>query len=392
MKCILEVKKCVDLKHHLYASAELINKDDWNSVLADGNIYLSLPYLTALEKALDGKIAFRYILFYDKLLKPVAAAYIQIIHFGDQVLHYRDSSSKLADRIKYKLLSSMDAKVLVCGNIFACGENGFVYTNDLEVRDAYKVLSKCMKKLSKEEAKNGQISFALFKEFWPDSIASADSLRDYNYRGFMLDVNMVFKILPSWTSMDDYLNAMTAKFRTKAKGVYKKSELIRVADFNVEKIIEYKDRIEVLYLSVLANAEYKFGDLNSQSFVNFKKYLKEQFIFKAYFLQDKMIGFSSVFLFNKTVDANYIGLDYEYNKSYSVYQRMLYDFVDLSIAVKAHELRLGRTAELIKSSIGALPVNMKLYVRHINTISNQLLMPFISSISPNEFELRSPFK
>ena len=86
-----------------------------------------------------------------------------------------------------------------------------------------------------------------------------------------------------------------------------------------------------------------------------------------------------------------MGLDYDFNKEYSIYQRMLYDFVDLSIKIKAPELRLGRTAELIKSSIGAEPVDMKLYVRHINTISNKLLTTFISSISPKEFELRLPF-
>ena len=105
-----------------------------------------------------------------------------------------------------------------------------------------------------------------------------------------------------------------------------------------------------------------------------------------------MVGFSSCFHFNNVVDANYVGIDYNYNKDYAVYQRMLYDFVELSICLNANELRLGRTAELIKSSMGALPVNMKLYVKHRNSISNKLLGPFVSSINPSKFELRSPFK
>jgi hypothetical protein len=71
---------------------------------------------------------------------------------------------------------------------------------------------------------------------------------------------------------------------------------------------------------------------------------------------------------------------------------MLYDFVELAISKKARELRLGRTAEEIKSSIGAEPINMKLYVKHGNKISNKLLKPIIESIAPGEFELRRPFK
>jgi hypothetical protein len=391
MNCLFDIRKCFDPKHSFYDSAELVNADHWNRVVGDDNIYLTIPYLTALEKALQGKIGFRYILFYNDLLVPVAAAYIQIIQFVGNGLHYTNSISKLGEKIKNKLLASMDAKVLVCGNVFACGENGFIYTKDIEAVDAFKVLSEAIKRLSKEGEKNKQISFSLLKEFWPESVPNADFIRDSSYRGFSLDVNMVLKMHPSWNTMDDYLNSMITKFRTKAKGVFKKSECIISEDFDVPKIIEYKDRIETLYNAVLVKADYKFGALNGQAFANFKEYLGKKFIFKAYFFKDLLIGFSSIFISNNSVDANFVGLDYDFNKEYAIYQRMLYDFVDLSIKIKAPELRLGRTAELIKSSIGAEPVDMKLYVRHTNAISNKLLIPFIASIAPHEFELRLPF-
>ena len=71
---------------------------------------------------------------------------------------------------------------------------------------------------------------------------------------------------------------------------------------------------------------------------------------------------------------------------------MLYDFVNLAIDRKTKELRLGRTAEEIKSCIGAEPVNMKLYIKHGNRIFNKLLDPIVSSITPSKFELRMPFK
>ena len=132
--------------------------------------------------------------------------------------------------------------------------------------------------------------------------------------------------------------------------------------------------------------------LNAQAFVNFKRNLKDDFSFRGAWLNDELVGFSTA-LFNGTViEANFVGLDYEFNKEYSVYQRFLYDYVEQGLNRKMKELHLGRTAELVKSQIGALPTNMKLYAKHRKSVSNLLLRPIIQSISPSEFELRIPFK
>ena len=90
--------------------------------------------------------------------------------------------------------------------------------------------------------------------------------------------------------------------------------------------------------------------------------------------------------------ANFVGLDYGFNKEQCVYQRFLYDYVEQGLNRGLKELHLGRTAELVKSQIGALPTNMKLYAKHRKSVSNLLLKPIIQSISPSEFELRVPFK
>jgi len=93
-----------------------------------------------------------------------------------------------------------------------------------------------------------------------------------------------------------------------------------------------------------------------------------------------LVGFTTSFILNNAVEANHIGIDYAYNKSHDIYPK------------KVTELRLGRTAEIIKSCVGAKPVEMKLYIRHGNSISNQLLKPFIELISPSAYEVRNPFK
>jgi len=379
-------------KFSFFDSAELVNVDDWNKVTDKKAIYLSLNYLRALEDALKDEMAFRYILIYNDELTPIAAVYVQTVHILDQGNKYEEIICTVGDTIKNKLLKSIDARILVCGNMFASGENGLAYTEDINSDEAYALAAEGMKRIIQDKDKNGQISFSLFKEYWPSTFEESDKLKKSKYRDFMIDVNMVMNIPSSWKKWEDYMHVLTSKFRTRVNSVFKRSESLIIRNLSSKEIEIHQSRIEELYHAVISKADYKFAQLNGQSFVNFKKKLGKRFLLKGYFLNNEMIGFSSVFHYYKIMDALYVGLDYQHNKKYALYQRMLYDFVAESIKLKAQELRLGRTAELIKSSVGALPVNMKLYAKHRNTISNKLLGPLISNISPSKFELRTPFK
>ena len=354
--------------------------------------YLSLAYLQALEDAVQDDIGYRYIIYYNDLLKPIAVSYIQIIKFEINDTKFDRYFLKVPEGIKTKVLQSINAKIVLCGNVFASGEVGYAHTPDLSTSAALQLISGSLKRIIDNKKKNGGISFSMFKEFWPTTFESAQVLEDEGYREFMLDVNMVLQIPEQWNHFDDYLDAISAKYRTRTKSVYKRSSKIKVVDFSAEDIENNAARIEELYNAVLDNAEYKFGQLNGKAFVNFKNRLGDHFIFKAYFLNEKMIGFSSIIQYADITDANYIGLDYAYNKDYALYQRMLYDFIETSIALGSHELRMGRTAELIKSAVGAKPVDMKLYVKHRSKISNKMLEPIIKNIAPSEIEIRNPFK
>ncbi|TXB65830.1 hypothetical protein FRY74_04485 [Vicingus serpentipes] len=380
------------LKLIFYDSANLINEKHWEAINNNQNIYLSLNYLKALESALKHDIPFRYIQFYNDKDEPVAIAIAQMVRFVDKGSKYSEQLCILSSHLKTKILNSLDIKVLVCGNVFACGENGFMYNDKISHEEAYDNLNIALYRLRKSEKINGQTSMVLLKEFWPSNFQYSDHIKQNKYREFMIDVNMILKIHPSWKTIDDYLNSMTAKFRTKAKGVFKKSAQITIKEFDLIDVLKYKDRIEELYLLVLEKSDFSVGALNGEAFYNLKKNLTDKFIIKGYFFKDELVGFSSAFISNGNIDANYIGIDYNYNYDYAVYQKMLYDFVALAINKNVTELRLGRTAEEIKSCLGAEPTNMKLYIKLRNTVSNKLIKPIIESISPSEFELRKPFK
>ncbi|MDH7448128.1 hypothetical protein [Aquimarina sp. 2201CG14-23] len=382
--------KATTLQYSFYKSADDVPSVDWDSINKEHNLFLTLNYLSTLEHTLSETIGFRYIIFYDKDT-PVGIAVAQLIKFNTEDIQFQEFPCSISDTIKNTFIKNMEVKVLVCGNLFSCGEHGFLYSEDINAKEAFENLSDALREIRKSE-RSDKPSFILLKEFWPTSFNQSDHIKNQKFREFKIDVNMVLHLQNDWNSFEDYLGSMKTKFRTRAKKVFKKSSEIQVKNFTPEDIEFYKKEVDTLYLSVLDKADFKIGKLNASTFRNLKKRLNNLFIFKGYFLEEKLVGFTTAFILNNAVEANHIGIDYAYNKTHDIYQKMLYDYVDLAISKKVKELRLGRTAEIIKSCVGAKPVEMKLYVRHGNSISNKLLKPLVEFISPSEYEVRNPFK
>ena len=152
-----------------FDSIHLINQLHWNRVLEEENVYLSLSYLKSLEESLKNSISFRYMIFYDNKNNPVGIAVTQILDFVDKFRKYDEALCEIGSKIKNKLLGVRDIKVMVCGNVFACGENGFKFIEgtlpDIQLFN----LTKALVRLRKSEKVNGNISMTLLKEFWPES-------------------------------------------------------------------------------------------------------------------------------------------------------------------------------------------------------------------------------
>lgn len=369
----------------LYTSWEQLDSAEWDAMVPPQNFYLSGAYLSALNETLQDCLQFRYLVFRNSDQQPVAVAAVQVLDLNDQLKDKNDGS-----RFRNMLIRMLRLRLLICGNVFCCGESGFAHTDEITGDQGIAELSRALRKLSSHRKWGGGI--VLLKEFWPDSLAVSESLEAYKFHGFNIDVNMVMAVSPAWKSFEDYLAEMVTKFRTKAKKVFKSSAPLEVVDMSTDSIATYRIHIDELYHAVVDSASFKLGELNADTFERLKRGLGQQFRLTGYFAKDELIGFSTAFMLDNAVDCNYVGLRYELNQQYDLYQRMLYDFVKVAITERKSEIRFGRTAEEIKSGIGALPVQMKLYAKHRNPLINIMLKPFISSIEPSEYNLRRPFK
>ena len=245
-------------RRNVFESVGAINHSDWNEVTADRNIFLSLKYLAALESAMKNSIHFYYVISYNESDQPILVSAFQLVVFEDKRRKYSNHLAKLAHQIKSDFFNPFVINIMVCGNVFSDGENGFLWKN-ISSSEAVNEVALIAEKLKEDKRIKEKSSITLFKEFWPSSIEHTDILTSKGYKGFMIDVNMVLRIHESWKTMEDYLLSMKTKFRTRFKSVHKKSSCLLIRVLCAAEIEEYSDRINTLFGNVIEKSEFVFG-------------------------------------------------------------------------------------------------------------------------------------
>ncbi len=378
------------MTHQIFHKTGAIPTQDWEKVLAGKNLYLSLAYLQVLEDTLKDQVTLFFSISYqDKV--PVLITTFQLVTFIDKRKQSHKSVLKILSDTKSKQ-QSFKMNMLVCGNVFADGEHGFVASDAISNGEVIQELVTISETIKKKSASQKKISVRLFKEFWPESVSKMEVLIEHRFKEFHIDVNMVLDIHPSWNTFDDYLQSMKAKFRTKANSTYKRSAAVAMRSLAAIEIKENSHKIDALFANVLDKSEYSFGRMNANVFVALKENLGYDFSFVGAYLNEELVGFSIAYFHNNIMEAGYVGLDYNYNTDYAIYQRLLYHYVEQAIERKMLQLQLGRTSELIKSALGAKPVDMKLYAKHKRPLTNLIMGAVLNKVSPSDYELRRPFK
>jgi hypothetical protein len=147
-----------------------------------------------------------------------------------------------------------------------------------------------------------------------------------------------------------------------------------------------------LYKKVADNADFNLGDFKLETYKELKKKLGKDYILKTYWLNHKIVGFLSGVINQTSLDAHFVGIDYLLNREYAIYQRMLYDYIEIAINKNLKTINFGRTASEIKSSVGAVPQDLTMYLRHKKSITNSIISLFLQKIQPTAFQQKFPFK
>lgn len=379
----------VDIQH--FARVTDLDPMEWSKVISRHNGFLCLDYLRSLEEAHDEGLELRYVLFRENK-NTIGAAAFQITHFTTSEDAYQNPVLKAINSIAAFFRGKHIHNILICGNAIATGEHGFCIPG-ASPEKASALIALAMNEISEQEKRRGKrICAMVVKDFYPESAVIADELTHARFRKFQVDHNMVMPVLPEWKSFSDYLAALNTKFRTKAKSAMQRSSPLVVKDMTPEAISDQLSVMERLYENVHSKADFRLGRLNLETLKLLRAHLPEQFSVKGYYLDNHLVGFMTAMRCGKTLEAHVIGIDYSVNRDYAVYQRMLYDYVDLAILSSCEKIVFGRTAAEIKSSVGAFPVDLTCCILHQRRISNALLSLILNYVKPSEFPQREPYK
>lgn len=381
-------------KNLIYSSVEEISNEIWNKFNFSNNIYLSKEFLKSLETN-HPNILFYYIILLDNLNNPKAFAAIQIFDFEINKLNnnYINIFTKSTEKLNSLIFpfNSKSLKLLVFGNSFFSGENAYIINTKENKEKVLKEFSKAILKII-DANKDLDINFFLAKDFKDSNLKVSNTLTDFNYVPFSVEPNMVFTVNRNWNAFDDYLYSLKTKFRVKAKKAFTLSKDIKIEDITAKNIEYLLTKMKGLFDRVIDNAEFFLNDFNLNTFKDFKTNFGENYILKAYSINNELVGFLSGVIHNNILDAHFVGIDYQLNKSHAIYQRMLYNYIEIAIKNKLDFINFGRTASEIKSSVGASSENFTLYLRHKNSIKTKILKLFLQGINPTQFKRKSPFK
>ena len=372
----------------LYPSVDLIDPVVFKELNTDKNVYFSKSFLKAFERS-NPQIEFKYITIADAEKKTIALAVVQVISLSVEGTLKNIKVASLIRKLLGLFFCNEHIKILFCGNVFLSGEHG-IRCSDGVSKD--EIMSQIGIALDAVAANTKPLHAIFIKDFKEESLKNTRQFLKFGYSEINVEPNMIVQLDPKWKTFEDYKNILKSKYRVKANKADSSSSSLKSRLFTEHDFETYKEELQALYQNTIDNASFNAQVLNLNTYSHLRASFKDDFIVKAYFLDDKLVGFLTALVNKDALDAHFIGLDYQLNKSHAIYPRILNDYVRLGIEKQVSSIDLGRTASEIKTTIGAIPLELSCYIKHKNPFLNSLIKPFFRRIKIKEFKQHSPFK
>ena len=358
----------------------------WDSI-AQANIFLSTKYLQVLESAAPANMKCQFIGIFnqEELVGIALAQFIDLSHLES----YGERDKKLKTWVRNYLFSQFSSQLLFIGNNMLSGQNAFAVKNQTHIPEILQTLKQATFEIN-QHSKNHLTSF---KDFMPSDLPNFDQAVFKKDLKFTSQPNMIFEINPLWIEEEDYVKALTKKYRDQYKRSRNKASSIQKRKLTLDEIEDQQEIIYDLYLHVAENAPFNTFYLPKNHFYMLKEKLKDDFMLYGYFIDGKLIGFNTLIKNGKSLDTYFLGYDEKIQKEKMLYLNMLYDMIECGISLKFEKIIFGRTALEIKSSVGAIDTPMFGFMRHSQPLINQFLGQIFNYLEPvTTWKRRSPFK
>ena len=361
-------------------------------VVAQSNVFLQTPYLTVLEKSAPVNMECFYIGIFEnsELIGVSLAQYLdlnKLESFGE-----RDKCFKTI--IRNFIFKNFASHTLFLGNNMITGQNGYAFSKEIDFNHISEILLQSADEITLYFKKKGiSIHLVSFKDFYDHCSLELKKYRFSNMYEFNTQPNMIFYLNENWKSLDDYVGALSKKYRDQFKRARKKFDGIEVRNLSYEKVLQNEEKIYELYHYVAKNAPFNTFFLSKNHFSTLKGQCGNRFQIFGYFLNEELVGFHTLLLNDETLETYFLGYNDHIQKENMLYLNMLYNMTEYGIENEFKRIIFGRTALEIKSSVGATPVQMSGFIYHNNKLINRFIGKIFRNLEPElHWQQRHPFK
>lgn len=368
----------------------------WDA-LPSKDVFLKTDFLKGLEASIPKNISAYYVgVFKDGIL--VGIAVFQRVELYANDIFRKSNSSKLKQIAKQLLSKIVKGNALVVGNLMHTGQHGLFHSNNQisqteflsQIEQALEVL-----KLEIYSTFNRKIRVIVFKDYFEEDVIH-DNLNFFkanNFYKIQVQPNMVFSISEAWNNTEDYISAFNKKYLRRYNTARKKAIHLEYRPLNADYLKNNSESLYKLYETVSDHAGINTFKLQENHFYELKIHLKDKFQVFGVFLEAELVGFYSLILNNNTLETYFLGYRKSLQHQYQMYLNMLFNMVSFGIENGFKDIVFARTAMEIKSSIGAKPITMHIYLNHTNSIiANTILKGIVTYLNPiQKWEERQPF-
>ena len=373
---------------------------DWDLAAPANDLFLQRSFLHVLEQFPPIGMRFCYLVFY-KNEQPVGVAACQIKYFkGDDNISELEAPRKdpcffngLAVWFKKWVAGKAAADILICGNMLLTGEHGYYFNHKLiSESESIEILGKALENVLERMSREGvKMPVILVKDVIPEQVKHRNHLKKTGYTEFDIQPNMVLDL--NFKTFDDYLAAMSTKYRTRAKRAVKKLDGIETKELTAEEIRQELPTIYRLYREIAKNAGFNMVDLNEQYLLGMKEQLGDHFQMFAFYHEGKLVAYYTTIHNHEELEAHFFFYVKELNHDFQLYLNILYNIIRIGIEKGCEKIVFARTALEIKSSVGAQAHDLWCYLKHQNPIANKFAGTLLDYLKPVEEWLpRHPFK
>ncbi len=365
--------------------------EHWND-FAVANIFLSTAYLEVLEQSPPSNMICHFIGLFDKE-ELVGIALSQFLDLN-KLESFGERDQCIKNAVRNTILKNFCSHILIIGNNMLSGENALSFSEKIEKVDVLKALKTASEELKILLKNKGlKVHISSFKDFHESALSTFHQAGFNSYFQFSAQPNMHFNIPSHWQTEQDYIDALSKKYRDQYKRARKKADGIEKRKMGLAAIIEHEETINNLYYHVAKNAHFNTFFLAKNHFRVFKEKLQQNFLFYGYFIDNKLIGFNTLIKNGSVMDTYFLGYDDNIQREKMLYLNMLYDMVAYSINKGFKEIIFARTALEIKSSIGAKPLQLYSFAKHSNPIADLAFEKAYRYLEPEVvWNERNPFK